>query len=110
MYKHTEYRIRIGGISMKRILFALLAAILCFSLCACGGDPKPEGKYKDALGATTLEFDGDTLTISTALTGEADSGEFEMDGDKIIIDGEEAMTYDAENDTINFMGLTYEKA
>lgn len=94
---------------MKRILFVLLALLLCVSLCACG-DASPSGTYKDATGLTSYEFSGNTVKI-TALAAEVGEFEYEMDGEKVVIaDYSIEMTYNEETDVITVGGISYTKA
>ena len=86
---------------MKRILSTLVLAamLLCMalSLTSCGG---PSGSYRDALGVTTIEFDGGKATI-TVLGGFSYTASYEMGEDE---KGYETITFsygdgERENDT-----------
>ena len=76
---------------MKRLLAVLLAAMLCLSLVACGGDAKKAivGEWKTV--------DGDTTTFKEDGTGTAPYG------------GEFSWKYDAETEwyMLSLMGMTY---
>lgn len=104
---------------MKKTLTALVAVVLLvtmvLTLASC--TKKPSGKYGNAV--YSVEFDGNKVSVS--LIGGAlstKSGTFEMEDNKIVITYESedlsgklptGMTYDAENDTVSFLGLTLKK-
>ncbi len=97
---------------MKRILFALMAVVLCVSLCACGRSNIPDGTYEDvATGLITITFEGDDVIISTG--GFESYGTFTVEEDVIKITMNEGstftydtLTYNADDDTLGFGGAT----
>lgn len=93
---------------MKRVLAAVLAAVMLIILCACGSS-SVVGKW--IFGVNTYEFREDntvSISISSALNYE---GTYEVDGDKIIITantllGEKTveLTYSLDGDTLKLEG------
>ncbi len=93
-----------------RLLALVLVAVMTLSLVACGGlESKLAGKWKGTAEESgmkvnvTFEFDDEKkeLTMEVSLMGitQDETVDYEVDGDKLIIDGEE-VEYELDGDNL----------
>ncbi len=93
---------------MKKVLSAVLAAtlvlVMIFSLTSCTKKPSGKYGYEERLSALTLEFEGNTVTVTAKfIVSVSATGTFEM-GEN----GEILITYEDEEDTESMpSGLVY---
>ena len=109
---------------IKVLALVLIAATVCTVFAACGS--KLSGKYKDALGLTTLEFKGDKMKLTiVGLDDLAIECKYSIKGDEISItyDGDKAdemkdylgdltgtSDFEKGDDYIKIDGVKYKKA
>ena len=102
---------------MKKTLAFILALALILSLCACGAQNVPRGRYVNPSTGESITFRGGKATFEDKGTTHVFS--YKMDGETIVIDIGAGSTntmysYDAATDTVYFNYFTgpipFEKA
>ena len=76
--------------NLARLLALVLVVVMALSLVGCGLNSKLKGEWVgEVMGIEmTLEFDGKG-EVTTSVMGEEETTEYEVDGKKLIIDGDE---------------------
>lgn len=102
---------------MKKLLVIVVVMIMALGLASCGGGGGEESPYAGTYAATSAEYagielevsslfaDGFTLTIesngkySVAVDGESDTGKWEEVDGAVVLDGELTLNIDTEAGT-----------